>query len=736
MDQTNTLTDTRPRLPTFLADEGLKFIFFCGKGGVGKTTASTASATFLAQRRPTRKTLIFSIDPAHSVADSLACDVADRPTPVPGFDNLDAMEMDSGKLHALYMRRHENDLHELADRATRFGIHQLANVFSIAYPSSFAFMAMTILIDLFKSDKYDLIIVDTAPTGHMIMFIELLFELTGQLETMERSQEKHRYMVSRYAGQYRKDRPDRFLADLRKDVASFRGVLAGTRTEFVPVTIAEEMSIYETRRLITVLRRLRIWSVKNIIVNGLSPSSDCPFCAARSEEERIRLEAVRAEFPAYRLLSMPLFPQEVRGERLLDYAELLAGRTESALCHGGTCPAVPPTAGRVADAPKRGALAPSRRRDRPCHIEPAGPADENAASPVGRPATARVPESAGPFLSTLFAPHTDGARLAVFCGKGGVGKTTCAAATAVHAASSMPDDKLLVFSIDPAHSLSDSLAVRLTRRPEKVEGFNNLWAMEMDMRDSYQAFKEAYQKQVDEAFKRPVNRREVLGMGIQSGTDYTFDKTTLRELASVAPLGMDEFMALAHTVTGAQEEYDIIIVDTAPTGNLIDVLQRPDSILKWFTNIITGLRNYGGVMSSTFDLTKCLLDERRLLLAAHKLFADEKRTEFAAVAIPETMGVLETERLLSGLSRLRAAARTAIVNKMIPQSACRFCSSKREEQAVRLREMHEKFPDYQLLPMPLFPHQIRGIESLREFADMLFATRAAESRQLSLTVAK
>jgi len=398
---------------------------------------------------------------------------------------------------------------------------------------------------------------------------------------------------------------------------------------------------------------------------------------------------------------MPLFRHEVRGDQLLDYAELLAGR-----------------AGFPAQ-------------------ELGGPAHDQVISLAGRGAgTVGVAESVGPLLPTLFHPRADGARLALFCGKGGVGKTTCAAATAVQVADSMPEHKALIFSIDPAHSLSDSLAVQLSRRPLKVPGFDSLWAMEMDMRESYEAFKKVYQKQVDEAFRRPVHRGETLGMGVQSGTDYTFDENTLRELASVAPLGMDEFMALAHTITNAQEEYDIIIVDTAPTGNLIDMLQRPGSILKWFTNIITGLRNYGGVMSSTFELTKCLLDERRLLLSAHKLFADEKRTEFVAVAIPEIMGVLETERLLSGLSKLRAAAQTAIVNKMIPPSACHFCSSKREEQAVRLRQMHEKFPEYRLRTMPLFPHQIRGIENLREFAGIMFGTREAENRQPSLTLAK
>ena len=693
MEQTDVVAQPKPGLPTFLADEELKFIFFCGKGGVGKTTSSTASAMFLARNRPACKILIFSIDPAHSVADSLACEIGDGPTPVPGFDNLHAMEMDSAKLHALFMRRHENDLHELADRATRFGIHQLANVFSIAYPSSFAFMAMMILIELFKSDNYDLIVVDTAPTGHMIMFIELLFQLTSQLDAMERSQEKHRYMVSRYASQkYRRDRPDRFLANLREDVATFRSVLAGDRTEFVPVTIAEEMSIYETRRLITVLRRLRIWTVRNIIINGLSPSTDCPFCSARSQEEKTHLEAIEAQFPTYRLIPMPLFPQEVRGEQLSEYAERLADRA------GG----LPPQA-------------------------PQGPAEPEA--------VAGVTEPAAPFLPALFASRGNGAQLALFCGKGGVGKTTCAAATAVRAASSMPDRRVLIFSIDPAHSLSDSLAVRLTREPRKVEGFDNLWAMEMDMEDSYDAFKKAYQKQVDEAFKRPPNQREALGMAVQSGTDYTFDRNTLRELASVAPLGMDEFMALAHTVTKAQEDYDIIIVDTAPTGNLIDMLDRPDSILKWFTNLITGIRNYGGVMNTAADLTNFLLDERRLLLAAHKLFSHEERAEFVAVAIPETMGVLETERLLSGLSRLRGAARTAIVNKMVPRSACGFCSSKRQEQAARLREMHAKFPDYQLLPMPLFPHQIRGIDRLREFADRLFRTQEPYRAQPSPALA-
>ena len=80
-------------IPSFLANDNLKFILFGGKGGVGKTTSSTSSARFLAGKHPAKKILVFSTDPAHSLSDSFAQEIEDEPTLVNGFDNLYSMEM-------------------------------------------------------------------------------------------------------------------------------------------------------------------------------------------------------------------------------------------------------------------------------------------------------------------------------------------------------------------------------------------------------------------------------------------------------------------------------------------------------------------------------------------------------------------------------------------------------------------------------------------------------------------
>ena len=80
-------------LPSFLSKENLKFILFGGKGGVGKTTSSTATAIYLAGTRPEKSILVFSTDPAHSLGDSFAQPINDEPTPIKGFGNLFSMEM-------------------------------------------------------------------------------------------------------------------------------------------------------------------------------------------------------------------------------------------------------------------------------------------------------------------------------------------------------------------------------------------------------------------------------------------------------------------------------------------------------------------------------------------------------------------------------------------------------------------------------------------------------------------
>ncbi len=688
-DNIGQITENRTGLlPTFLTKENLKFILFGGKGGVGKTTSSTSTAVYLARTRPQKKILVFSTDPAHSLSDSFAQPIGDEPTPIEGFSNLFSMEMSFQKVYEAFVREYEFELIELAERSSYFGIKHMSNASAtLSYPTSFEFMVTMKLIELGKSKEYDLIVVDTAPTGHTLVLLELLSGITDQFKALERSQAKHRYMMTRYYGKYRKDRVDKFLDMMKDEVNTLRNIFTGNRTEFVVVTIAEEMAIWESRRLLQALKK-REYQIpnKNIIVNGLSQSTLCSLCASRKKEEESYLNEIAQEFPTHNIIKMPLFPYEIRGEKLAEYADFLQGKS-------------------------------------PFEIEKVA-------------LSLRNPNNDRPEIDRLSAVKMDSLLekedrcFLLFGGKGGVGKTTAAAATAVHIAKTNPDKKVLAFSTDPAHSLADSFDLPITGKIAPIEGFTNLCGLQIDPEKRFEQFKVQYRKKVKGAFK--AKKEEGTGggagglTGTRSGVSHPFDEETILNLVTMAPLGLDEIMALSDVVLDNLPLYDVIIIDTAPTGHLVKLLQRPEMVLRWFTKIIEGLKTYSGMMDSTFEITKELLGARREIVKTHKVFTDEEQAEFVVVTIAEFMGMYETERLVKDLEGLKLASKFIIANKIIPKTECPFCGSKRSEQSSYIDQTRKKFPSFEVVETPLFPHEIRGVKSLIDFANCLYEEQIIE----------
>jgi len=666
-------------LPSFLTKENLKFILFGGKGGVGKTTSSTATAIYLAGTRPEKSILVFSTDPAHSLADSFAQPINDEPTPIKGFANLFSMEMSFQKSYEAFVREYEFELIELAERSSYFRIKHMSNASAtLSYPTSFEFMVMLKLIELSKSKEYDLIVIDTAPTGHTLVLLELLSGISEQFNAIERSQAKHRYMMTRYYGRYKKDRVDKFLDMLKGEVARLRDVLTGNRTEFVAVTIAEEMAIWETKRLLRALRK-REYQIPNrhIIVNGLSQSTLCSLCASRKKEEERYLTEIAQEFPGHNIIRMPLFPYEIRGEKLSEYADFLQGKG-------------------------------------PFEIEKVSlsltETGDHGSDSDGVPSVK---------MDSLLT--REDRFFLLFGGKGGVGKTTCAAATAVHIAIDNPDKRVLVFSTDPAHSLADSFDLPVTDGISLIRGFENLYGLQIDPEKRLEDFKIQYRKKVKKAFASKAEGGGGVGLtGSQSGVSHPYDEVTVLNLVTMAPLGLDEIMALSDVVAHNSSDYDVVIIDTAPTGHLVKLLQRPDMVLRWFTKIIEGLRTYSGMMSTTCDVTMELLKARKEIMRTHKVFTDDSQTQFVVVNIAEFMGIYETERLVRDLKQLQLASRYIITNKLLPSSNCPFCRSKRSEQRRYIAEMYKRFPSFEVVEAPLFPHEIRGVRRLVDFANVLY----------------
>ena len=687
-------------IPSFLADENLKFIFFGGKGGVGKTTSSTSSARFLAGKHPAKKILVFSTDPAHSLSDSFAQEIGDEPTLINRFDNLYSMEMSFQKVYEAFVREYEFELIELAERSSYFGIKHMSNASAIlSYPTSFEFMVTLKLIELSNFKEFDLVVIDTAPTGHTLKLLELLNNIKSQFEALGRSQERHRYILTRYYGGYKKDRVDKFLDVIKKEVDKLRTVFRSDKSEFVAVTIAEEMAIWETKRLLKAIRF--IMPNKNIIVNGLSYSDLCPLCSSRKKEGEEYLDEIAQEFPNHNIIRMPLFPYEIRGEKLAEYAQSLEGDKNFEMEKASL------------------SLSPVRSKSPACPVAPpkADGIGEATAAPSARTSNG-VDKLSDVRMDDVL--NKENGFFLLFGGKGGVGKTTSAAATSVYIARNNLDKKILVFSTDPAHSLADSFDLPITKKIALIKGFDNLWGLQIDPEQRLEKFKAKYKSLVQQAFRPRMEDGGGAFSSTQSMVSHPFDKETILNLPALAPLGLDEIMALSDVVSKNSADYDCIIIDTAPTGHLVKLLQRPEIVLTWFTKIIQGMKTYSGMMRSTFDVTKELLGARKEIMKTIKTFANNVHTGFVIVTIAEFMGIYETERLVKDLESLKVASRYIIANKILPPGKCPFCSEKRAEQLRYVEEIHNKFPRFQVVETPLYPHEIRGVDGLIEFSRHMY----------------
>ena len=382
-------------------------LLFGGKGGSGKTTSACAAGLYLAQHYPGKKILLVSTDPAHSVGDSFGCMVGNSITSIEGLDNLWALEIDANIVGEDFKKEHEAAIKKIADRGTFFDRQDVADFYELTIPGLDEIMAIIEISRLLKDGQYDLIVLDTAPTGHTLRLLSLPTEMKKWIHLMDMMQSKYRFMVKQFAGRYKKDDADEFIETMSKDINRVKVLLSNSQnTKFIPVTIPEAMCIDETEKL---LKRLKDYNirVRDIIINRVVTSeNNCIFCNGRRNDQKQSLSRIRKGFSDYNLLTMPLFPYQIRGiEKLKEYAQILFGE-----------------------------------------IQEYKPTNYHFSL---------IEEGLKTQSQALDIEKKD-LKFIIFGGKGGVGKTSLACATALRKAQKEPNKKILIFSIDPAHSLSDS----------------------------------------------------------------------------------------------------------------------------------------------------------------------------------------------------------------------------------------------------------------------------------------
>ena len=315
----------------------------------------------------------------------------------------------------------------------------------------------------------------------------------------------------------------------------------------------------------------------------------------------------------------------------------------------------------------------------------------------------------------------------IFGGKGGVGKTTAAAAFALALAREHRDQKLLIFSTDPAHSLSDSFNEEIGEQKSGIAGEENLDAMEIDPGKWFEELKQRYRVWTDELF-------ESLSGG--SRMEIKFDREAMRELVELTPPGIDEIAALG-TISDLLEEkrYHTIVLDTAPTGHLIRFLELPQVALSWIRTFMKLLLKYQNVLRAT-QVAEELVALSKGIKKVLALLTDSERCEFVGVAIPERMSLEETIDLAKSLEKLHVPLGKLLINGVVPEEAaagCGFCKSRRKMQEEVMGDFQTRFRrrTVEMFMAPQQPREIREAEDLmRHFeAWQGFSRKSAKARR-------
>jgi len=698
-------------LPSFLNSKNLKFIIFGGKGGTGKTTSALASALCLAWLYPSKKVLLISSDPAHSVGDSLGLAIGANKMSVDGVPNLEAQEIDPAPLLEVFKKNHEKEINEIIQRAGFYGQINVKEFLSFSLPGMEEMMIFLHVADKYKHTWYepqeaDIIVLDTAPTGHTLRLLEMPGMMDEWMDVVDQALLKYKTHPRLYASgsEYHEgDRVDQFVEKMRQDFKDVKELLTNReQTEFVPVLIPEAMAIEETEDLIRALNEKQV-AVNSLIINRIRSSNGaCPFCASKVKDQSKSIEEIEKAFDGYNMTKVPLFPYEIQGIKSLEkYADIL--------------------------------LEEAQAKELVANIEVSC---ASQVQPISRP---RIdPE----------------VRFVMFGGKGGVGKTSMAASMAVHLARKYPDQKVLIYSVDPAHSLADSFGMEIGDRltlidyspkskagsdtskvqsPKSVKGEKemldigpwtsdigpvntNLFAMEINEENLLQNFLNDYRSIIRDAFDTWESMRE-------TKMEMRFDRNVMSMFARIAPPGMNEVLALEKLTEFINEKkFDWYILDTAPTGHLLVLLEFPNLVRDWLSRAYRGLVKYQVQIALTNlqELGNRILRSTQLVNKIHEMLTNPHASQLVTVTIPEAMGVEETGRLLASVEKLGVPCTNIFVNMVTPRSECRFCSSKSAGEQRYIEKLSQNNPGYNIVQVPLFPHQITGMEELGKLAEMVY----------------
>ena len=414
-----------------------KYIFFSGKGGVGKTTMACATAIHHATEG--KKTLIVTTDPASNLADVFEQEIGHKITPIAGLPNLYAMEIDPDEATKEYKERIIAPFREIMPEDVIASIDE-----QLSGPCTTEMASFDRFIDFMEMNEYEIIVFDTAPTGHTIRLLELPVDWSRHIEESAKGSGQT-CLGPVQSIQDSKEKYDRATA-LLKDP---------TKTTFIFVMRPEELSLYETLRASKELETIGIKSGE-IIINGILPEKVCEIDFFRKKydsQQKIIKEIEKIDKPKRYML---LRDREVKGlESLKEVAGELfkKGVRDQGANKMSFSGLTRESSSFVLDSPIKSG------NDRQQILK----AD----------------------INHLLLP-TNGTKALFFTGKGGVGKTTISCIVALYCANK--GFKTLLVTTDPAAHIGEVLDVKIGSKPVQVT--ENLHAVVVDQEAAFQEYKE------------------------------------------------------------------------------------------------------------------------------------------------------------------------------------------------------------------------------------------------------
>jgi arsenite-transporting ATPase len=341
-----------PSLKNIIDQKSLQWVFVGGKGGVGKTTTSCCLGIQLALTR--QKVLLVSTDPAHNLSDAFSQKIGREPTAIQGFDNLCAMEIDANDDMEKLSKELESaaTTDEANDAAS--GFNALMGELSSSIPGIDEAMSFAELMKQVQSLDYDVVVFDTAPTGHTLRLLSFPTILEKAFKKVFELKDKFGGLIGQTASLFGGNAAamqDSFTSKLEETRSIINKVNTAFQdpnvTTFVCVCIPEFLSIYETERLVQELSKFGI-DAHNIVINQvLFPEKDAEemaewygknkdalpkeaqsICAKMLARKRMQDKYIGQCFDLYgddfHVVLMPLLDHEVRGvEKLKDFSKLL-----------------------------------------------------------------------------------------------------------------------------------------------------------------------------------------------------------------------------------------------------------------------------------------------------------------------------------------------------------------------------------------------------------------------------